>query len=138
MRRLTALSSRQRGASLNLDWGRSVRLAFPLRRRIGALESLTNETVKAMREYLLRGRLFHIHVRRFPARTGMAGIRATHAAGLPDRAIEDLEDKDPIFHTIYDLDESIRFLARRYPGGIVSEHGGSARCGVGSTNDNGV
>jgi hypothetical protein len=64
---------------------------------------LTDAQAKEMREYFLRGGFFmcddfHGNIEWEVFTAGMKKI-------FPDRTIVDIQDKDPIFHTVYDLDD---------------------------------
>ena len=86
-----------------------------------------------LREYLLRGGFFMCDD--FHGTMEWASLHRQHEPGIsgpPDRG--DLENDDPIFHTIYDLHERyqvpgeqfVRYRARTY------EHDGSTRTGAAS------
>ena len=74
---------------------------------------LDNEQAKQLREYLLRGGFlmvddFHGSAT-YQDSTGMLNEWQTFTDSLnrvfPDRPVEDLPPRDPIFHTLYDLDD---------------------------------
>jgi hypothetical protein len=74
--------------------------------------NLTDDMADQLREYLLRGGFlmvddFHgtIEWRNF-----VAGIKKA----LPDRQIVDIDNKDPIFHVIYDLDDRYQVPGLQY------------------------
>lgn len=82
----------------------------------------TDEEAAQLREYLLRGGFFMVDD--FHGTEPYHGVREwdTFTRGMtkvfPDREIEDIPDNDPIFHTLYDLEN--RF---QVPGAIYFETG---------------
>jgi hypothetical protein len=77
---------------------------------------LTDAQAKAMREYLLRGGFFmcddfHGAIEWDVFRTSMSKV-------FPDRPIVDLRTDEPIFHTLYDLDQKWQV-----PGALYLETG---------------
>ncbi|HVO97077.1 MAG TPA: DUF4159 domain-containing protein [Bryobacteraceae bacterium] len=84
--------------------------------------NLGEPEAKQLREYLLRGGFFMCDD--FHGTEPYHGVREwdtfTHSMSkvFPEREIEDLPDNDPIFHTIYDLQE--RF---QVPGALYFESG---------------
>ena len=77
---------------------------------------LTDDQAKTMREYLLRGGFFmtddfHGSIEWDVFAAGMKKI-------FPDRTIVDLDPKEPIFHSIYDLDDKYQV-----PGALYLETG---------------
>jgi len=83
---------------------RPIRLALALRRGGGPLD-LTDAQTKAMREYLLRGGFFMCDDFHEP-KSGRS--HQQHAAGVSRPPIVEIDSKDPIFHTIYDLTTASR------------------------------
>ena len=74
--------------------------------------SFTDEEAKRLREYLLKGGFlmvddFHGSV---DWENFMNGMRQV----FPDRAVEDLENKDEIFHVLYDLDDRFQVPGEQY------------------------
>jgi len=74
--------------------------------------NLNDEEAAQMREFLLRGGFFMcddfhgtVEWNNF-----MAGMRKV----FPDRPVVDLDSKDPIFHTVYDLDDRIQVPGMQY------------------------
>jgi Domain of unknown function (DUF4159) len=84
--------------------------------------NLTDEGAAQLREYLLRGGFFMVDD--FHGTEPYRGVREwdTFTSSMnkvfPERLIEDLPDNDPIFHTLYDLQD--RF---QVPGAIYFESG---------------
>jgi hypothetical protein len=64
---------------------------------------LTDAQAKSLREYLLRGGFFMADDFWGPDQwdTFMASMKKV----FPEREVVELENKDPIFHTVYDLDD---------------------------------
>ena len=74
--------------------------------------SFTDDEAKRMREYLLKGGFlmvddFHGSVDWENFMTGMRMV-------FPDRAVEDLTNKDEIFHVLYDLDDRFQVPGEQY------------------------
>ena len=111
MRRLTRINTRSVEQPVNLDLGEQYDWPFLYGVEVGHW-NLTDEQVKSMREYLLRGGFFmcdDFHGTR-EWEVFMASMRRV----FPDRAVVDLEDKDAIFHTIYDLDDKYQVPGQQY------------------------
>ena len=74
-------------------------------------------------------------MRRFPRHAGMAGVHRKHERVFPDRPIVDIPDNDPIFHTIYDLDDRYQVPGAQYlySGRLYEKDGYRARAGAGFT-----
>ena len=90
---------------------RRVRLAVALRRGSGPLEpdrraGQGDAGVSAARRIL--------HVRRFPRDGRVGGLHASMQRVFPDRPIVEIDSKDPIFHTIYDLDDRFQVPGEQY------------------------
>ena len=68
--------------------------------------AFTDEEAKRMREYLLKGGFLMVDDFHGVAdwESFMRGMRMV----FPDRQIEDLQDKDEIFHVLYDLDHRVQ------------------------------
>ena len=64
---------------------------------------LTDQQAKEMREYLLRGGFFMADDFHGALEWEMFEKRIKKV--FPDRPIVDIQDDDPIFHTVYDLDD---------------------------------
>jgi len=74
--------------------------------------NLNDEEAAQMREFLLRGGFFMCDDFHGTVEWNifMAGIRKV----FPDRPVVDLDSKDPIFHTVYDLDDRIQVPGMQY------------------------
>ncbi|PYT18211.1 MAG: hypothetical protein DMG59_05080 [Acidobacteria bacterium] len=77
---------------------------------------LPDDEAKQLREFLARGGFFMCDD--FHGDQEWATFTESMTKVFPDRPIEDIPDKDPIFHTLYDLDE--RF---QVPGALYFETG---------------
>ncbi len=71
---------------------------------------LTDAQIKTVREYLLRGGFLYMDD--FWGPEEWDRFDETMKAIFPDRAIVDIDDKDPIFHTVYDLDQKYQILGQ--------------------------
>ena len=67
---------------------------------------LTDAQCKKLRDYLLRGGF--LFVDDFHGEAEWQVFMASMSRVFPDRQVVDLDGKDPIFHTLYDLDEKIQ------------------------------
>jgi len=71
---------------------------------------LTTAQAKTVREYLLRGGFLYMDD--FWGPEEWDRFDETMKVIFPDRPIVDIEDKDAIFHTVYDLDEKYQILGQ--------------------------
>ena len=71
---------------------------------------LTDAQAKTVREYLLRGGF--IYMDDFWGPEEWDRFDETMKVIFPDRPIVDIDDKDAIFHTVYDLDERYQILGQ--------------------------
>ncbi|MBS1855156.1 MAG: DUF4159 domain-containing protein [Acidobacteria bacterium] len=111
MRRLTRVSTRSAEEPINLDWGDAYDWPFLYAVEVGHW-NLTDEQAKALREFLLRGGFFMCDD--FHGTQEYSVFLASMTRVFPDREIVDLDDKDPIFHTIYDLDGRYQVPGAQY------------------------
>ena len=74
--------------------------------------SFTDEEAKRMREYLLKGGFLMVDDFHGSAdwESFMNGMRQV----FPDRPVEDLENKDEIFHVLYDMDDRFQVPGEQY------------------------
>ena len=74
--------------------------------------NLTQAQAARLRDYLLRGGFLMIDDSHgdYEWQVLLAGLRMI----FPDRPIEDLRDKDEIFHVFYDLDDRVQIPGTRY------------------------
>jgi Domain of unknown function (DUF4159) len=84
---------------------------------------LPGDQAKQMREYLLRGGFFMCDD--FHGTDEWTTFEQSMYRVFPDRKIVDIPDNDPIFHTLYDLDERFQVPGAQYfDTGSTYEHGG--------------
>jgi hypothetical protein len=87
---------------------------------------LTDDQAKTMREYLLRGGFFMCDD--FHGDIEWEVFAASMKKIFPDRTIVDLDAKDPIFHTVYDLDDKYQVPGALYlETGLTYEKGQSGK-----------
>jgi hypothetical protein len=103
LRRLSFVQARSVEQPVNLDDGDDA-FNYPW---INAGEMgdwyLTNAQTKALREYLLRGGFLMLDD--FWGTEEWNRFMESMSRVFPDRQIVEIEDNDPIFHVVYDLDE---------------------------------
>jgi hypothetical protein len=102
LRRLTRISVRSVEQPVNLDEGDAYDWPWLYAVQVGEW-GLTDAQAKEMREYLLRGGFFMADDFHGTFEWEMFERRIKRV--FPDRPIVEIEDKDAIFHTVYDLDE---------------------------------
>jgi hypothetical protein len=102
IRRLTRVSTRSVEQPVNLEWGDQYDWPFLYAVEVGHW-NLSDQQVKAMREFLLRGGFFMCDD--FHGTREWEVFMASMQRVFPDRPVVDIDGKDPIFHTIYDLDD---------------------------------
>jgi Domain of unknown function (DUF4159) len=110
LRRLTRINARSVEEPVNLDDGDDV-YDWPwlCAGEMGDWK-LTNSQAKKLREYLLRGGFLMLDDFWGPEEWGrfMESMRLV----FPDRPIVEIEDKDSIFHTVYDLDDRYQIMGQ--------------------------
>jgi hypothetical protein len=102
LRRLTRVDARSVEQPVNLEWGDPYDWPFLYGVEVGHW-GLTDDQTKALREYLLRGGF--LMVDDFHGTMEWQIFMESMQRVFPDRPVVDLDNKDPIFHTIYDLDD---------------------------------
>jgi len=106
LRRLSRVQSRSVEQPVNLDDGDDA-FNYPW---INAGEMgdwmLTNAQAKALREYLLRGGFLMLDD--FWGTEEWERFMESMGRVFPDRPIVEIDDHDPIFHVVYDLDDRIQ------------------------------
>ena len=102
VRRLTRVHARSVEQPVDLDEGDQYDWPWLYGVEVGHWE-LTDDQAKAMREYLLRGGFFMCDD--FHGTIEWSFFVASMQKVFPDRQIVEIPTKDPIFHTIYDLDD---------------------------------
>ncbi len=111
VRRLTRLHVRSVEQPVNLDEGDASDWPWLYAVEVGQW-GLTDEQAKALREYLLRGGF--LMVDDFHGSYEWSVFFASMHKVFPDRDIVDLDNKDPIFHSIYDLDDRYQVPGAQY------------------------
>ena len=87
---------------------------------------LPDNEAKQLRDYLLRGGFFMCDD--FHGDQEWATFMASMKKVFPDRAVEDIPDNDPIFHTLFDLEERFQVPGAQYfDSGITYEKGDSGK-----------
>ncbi len=116
LRRLTRISARSVEQPISLDDGDDV-YNWPW---LYAVEvgywNLSDSEAKKLRDYLLRGGFFMCDD--FHGTREWAIFMASMERVFPDRPIVDIDNDDPIFHTVFDLDERYQV-----PGAMVIRTG---------------
>jgi len=108
MRRLSRLQVRSVEQPVNLEDGDEV-YNWPWLYAVQVGEwGLTEDQAQILREYLLRGGFFMADD--FHGLDEWAEFEKRIKFVFPDRPIEDISDDDPIFHTVYDLDDRIQVV----------------------------
>jgi hypothetical protein len=136
LRRLTRVHTRSVEEPINLDEGFQYNWPFLYGVEVGHWD-LTDNQAALMREFLLRGGFFMCDD--FHGTAEWEIFTRSMKRVFPDREIVDLDDRESIFHTIYDLDQKIqvpgaspwfgRHITYEYDGyiprwrGIYDDHG---------------
>jgi len=102
VRRLTRLHVRSVEQPVDLDDGDQYDFPWLYAVQVGEW-GLTDKQAREMREYLLRGGFFMADDFHGALEWEMFERRIKKV--FPDRPIVDIEEDDPIFHTVYDLDD---------------------------------
>jgi hypothetical protein len=102
VRRLTRIQVRSVEQPINLDEGGVYDWPWLYAVQTGHWE-LTDSQAKSMREYLLRGGFFMADD--FWGEGEWETFMASMRKIFPDRKVVELDNKDAIFHTVYDLDD---------------------------------
>ena len=136
LRRLTRVHVRSVEQPVNLDDGDEV-YHWPW---LYAVEvghwNLTDQQAKVMREYLLRGGFFMCDD--FHGDEEWEVFVASMKRVFPDRPIVEIQNSDPIFHVLYDLDDRYQVPGYQHlRTGSMSEYGGVVPHWRGIYDDNG-
>jgi hypothetical protein len=102
LRRLTRIQARSVEQCVNLDEGDGYDWPWLYAVQVGEW-GLTDRQAAELREYLLRGGFFVADD--FHGATEYQVFLERMARVFPDRRIVDIPDPDPIFHSVYDLDD---------------------------------
>ena len=106
VRRLTRVDARSVEQSVNLDDGDEI-YNWPWLYAVQVGEwGLTDAQTRKLRDYLLRGGFFMADD--FHGSDEQEYFEQTMKVVFPDRPIVDIPDTDPIFHTVFDLDDRFR------------------------------
>jgi hypothetical protein len=112
LRRLTRVHVRSVEQPVNLDDGDDV-FNWPWIYATHEGEwDLTGAQVNKLRDYLLRGGFFMADD--FHGTREWAGFEAGIKRVFPDRPIVEIEDNDPIFHTVFDLDQRFQLVGHAF------------------------
>jgi hypothetical protein len=112
VRRLTRIHARSVEQPVNLDDGDEVyNYPWLYAVQVGRW-SLTDAQAQKLRDYLLRGGFFMADD--FWGESDWDVFLQSMQRVFPDRPIVDLDDRDAIFHTIYDLDDRYQVPGARY------------------------
>jgi hypothetical protein len=123
VRRLTRIDSRSVEQVVDLDGADDV-YNWPM---MYAVEvgywNLTDEQAEQLREYLLRGGFFMCDD--FHGTIEWENFMASMRKVFPDRPVVDLDNKDPIFHVIFDLEDRFQIPGAQYLySGLIYEYDG--------------
>jgi len=113
VRRLTRIHARSVEQVINLDDGEVYDWPFLYGVEVGHWD-LSEQQARTMREFLLRGGFFMCDD--FHGQIEWDMFMDSMRRVFPDRPVVDIPNSDPIFHTIYDLDDRYQV-----PGALVLE-----------------
>src|SRR5437762_2352153 len=111
VRRLTRVHARSVEQPVNLDEGDAYDWPFLYAVEVGHWQ-LTDAQAKGLREFLLRGGFFMCDD--FHGTQEWEIFTGSMRRVFPDRPIVDIENKDGIFHAIYDLDDRYQVPGAQY------------------------
>jgi hypothetical protein len=111
IRRLTRIHARSVEQSINLNDGDQYDWPWLYAVEVGHWE-LTDNQVKGLREFIDRGGFFMCDD--FHGDFEWSVFVASFSKVFPDRQIVDIDSKDPIFHTVYDLDDKYQVPGAQY------------------------
>ena len=125
VRRLTRIHVRSVEQPVNLDEGDAYDWPWLYAVQVGEW-GLTGVQGQELREYLLRGGLFMADD--FHGNAEWAEFESRIRKALPEFPIREIDDDDPIFHTVYDLDQRIQVPGEAHlRAGYKSNNGPSSR-----------
>ena len=124
LRRLTRIHVRSVEQLVNLDEGDAYDWPWLYAVQVGEW-GLSDAQAKELREYLLRGGFFMADD--FHGTTELEVFNERMRKVFPDRPIVDIDNKDSIFHTVYDLDDRFQIpgAAHVYEGCKACSEGGT-------------
>jgi len=122
MRRLTRVYARSVEQPVNIEEGDQYDWPFLYAVEVGRWD-LNEVQVRGLREFLDRGGFFMVDD--FHGPQEWAIFEASIRRVFPDRPIVDLDSDNPIFHSIWDLDDRYQVPGAQYlRSGVTYEHGG--------------
>ena len=125
VRRLTHVDARSVEQPVNLDDGDEI-YNWPWLYAVQVGEwGLTEPQCRKLRDYLLRGGFFMADD--FHGSQEQAYFESTMKMVFPERTIVDIPDSDPIFHTVFDLDERYQIPGAEHLGSGYKKDGRVAR-----------
>jgi len=125
VRRLTRIHVRSVEQPVNLDEGDAYDWPWLYAVQVGEW-GLTGVQGQELREYLLRGGFFMADD--FHGNAEWAEFESRIRKALPEFPIREIDDDDPIFHTVYDLDQRIHVPGEAHlRAGYKSNNGPSSR-----------
>ena len=125
LRRLTRIHVRSVEQPVNLDEGDAYDWPWLYAVQVGEW-GLSDAQGQELREYLLRGGFFWGDD--FHGNAEWAEFESRIRKALPEFSIREIPDDDPIFHTVYDLDERVQVPgAAHLRAGYKSNNGPSSR-----------
>jgi hypothetical protein len=123
VRRLTRINARSVEQPVNLDDGDQYDWPWLYAVEVGHWK-LTDDHARGLREYLLRGGFFMCDD--FHGTTEWENFLEGMKRVFPERPIVEIDDADPIFHTLYDLDHRFQVPGAQYLySGRLSEKDGT-------------
>ncbi len=135
LRRLTRIHTRSVEQPVNLDEGDQYDWPWLYGVEVGHW-NLTDQQAASLREFLLRGGFFMCDD--FHGTEEWAVFTASMKRVFPDRAIQDLDNDNPIFHVIYDLSDRYQVPGEQYVrSGRTYEYDGYAPYWRGIVDDRG-
>ena len=111
VRRLTRIHTRSAEQVIDIDTDEIFNWPWVYAVEVGHWD-LSNDECKRMREYLLRGGF--LMVDDFHGAYEWKVFTDSMNRIFPDRPIVEIEDKDPIFHVLYDLDQRVQVPGIQY------------------------
>jgi len=111
VRRLTRIHARSVEQPVNLDEGDQYDWPWLYAVEVGHW-NLTDAQVKAFREFLDRGGFFMCDD--FHGTEEWSVFMASMSRVFPDRQVVDIPNEDPIFHTVYNLDDRYQVPGEQY------------------------
>jgi hypothetical protein len=122
LRRLTRIDARSVEQPVNLDEGDAYDWPWLYAVETGHW-NLTDQQAKSLREYLLRGGFFMCDD--FHGTEEWSVFEASMSRVFPGRPIVDIPSSDPIFHSVYDLDDRYQVPGAQFlRSGRTYEHDG--------------